>query len=78
MFYFKTGDRYWYENDIPPSSFTREQLAEIRKTTLAQVRIQYYNDKSLFEAFLGVESQLFEAIFLRGLYKITVVVFYSS
>lgn len=31
MFYYKTGDRYWYENDIPPSSFTREQLNEIRK-----------------------------------------------
>jgi hypothetical protein len=37
MYYFKTGDRYWYENDIPPSSFSREQLAELRKTTLAQV-----------------------------------------
>ena len=32
-----TGDRYWYENDIPPSSFTKEQLNEIRKVTLAQI-----------------------------------------
>ena len=31
------GDRYWYENDIPPSSFTKEQLNEIRKVKLAQV-----------------------------------------
>ncbi|XP_046386027.1 uncharacterized protein LOC124155895 isoform X2 [Ischnura elegans] len=33
----RKGDRYWYENDLPPSSFTREQLAEIRKTTLARL-----------------------------------------
>ena len=26
MFYYKSGDRYWYENDIPPSSFTKEQV----------------------------------------------------
>ncbi len=37
MFYYKTGDRYWYENDIPPSSFTREQLNELRKVSLARV-----------------------------------------
>ena len=29
--------RYWYENDIPPSSFTREQLNEIRKVSLSRV-----------------------------------------
>ena len=29
--------RYWYENDIPPSSFSKEQLNEIRKVTLAHV-----------------------------------------
>lgn len=34
---FIAGDRYWYENDIPPSSFTKEQLNEIRKVTLAQI-----------------------------------------
>ena len=33
----KLGDRYWYENDIPPSSFTREQLNEIRKVSMAQI-----------------------------------------
>ena len=32
-----SGDRYWYENDIPPSSFTKDQLNEIRKVKLAQV-----------------------------------------
>ncbi len=37
MFYYKTGDRYWYENDIPPSSFSRDQLNELRKVSLARV-----------------------------------------
>lgn len=31
----RNSDRFWYENDIPPSSFTPEQLAELRKVTLA-------------------------------------------
>ncbi|XP_047106680.1 uncharacterized protein LOC124775853 [Schistocerca piceifrons] len=35
--YLRRGDRYWYENDLPPSSFTKEQLNEIRKVSLARV-----------------------------------------
>lgn len=35
--YLRRGDRYWYENDLPPSSFSQEQLNEIRKVTLARV-----------------------------------------
>lgn len=31
----KKADRFWYENDIPPSSFTLEQLKSIRHTTLS-------------------------------------------
>nr|CAD7432777.1 unnamed protein product [Timema monikensis] len=31
----RNSDRFWYENDIPPSSFNREELEELRKVTLA-------------------------------------------
>lgn len=34
---FKFGDRFWYENGGWPSSFTREQLNEIRKVKLSRV-----------------------------------------
>ena len=30
-------DRYWYENDLPPSSFTKQQLYELRKFSLARL-----------------------------------------
>lgn len=33
----RRGDRFWYENDLPPSAFSKEQLAEIRKSTLARI-----------------------------------------
>ncbi|KOX68884.1 Peroxidasin [Melipona quadrifasciata] len=33
----RNSDRFWYENDIPPSGMTPAQLAEIRKITLAGI-----------------------------------------
>lgn len=33
----RRGDRFWYENPGLPSSFTPEQLAEIRKISLAKI-----------------------------------------
>merc|ERR1712223_1408406 len=34
---FRHGDRFWYENGGWPSSFTLEQLAEVRKMKLSRV-----------------------------------------
>lgn len=31
----RNGDRFWYENDIPPSSLDLDQLKAIRRTTLS-------------------------------------------
>lgn len=31
----KKSDRFWYENDLPPSSLTTSQLKEIKKITVA-------------------------------------------
>jgi len=33
----RNSDRFWYENDIPPSGLTPTQLAEIRKVSLAAI-----------------------------------------
>lgn len=33
----RNSDRFWYENDIPPSGLTTAQLAEIRKVSLAGI-----------------------------------------
>lgn len=30
-------DRYWYENDLPPAAFSKEQLFEIRKGSLSRL-----------------------------------------
>ncbi|XP_022901639.1 peroxidase [Onthophagus taurus] len=35
--YSRRGDRFWYENANQPSSFTPEQLEEIRKVRLARI-----------------------------------------
>ncbi|XP_014256496.1 uncharacterized protein LOC106670552 [Cimex lectularius] len=41
----KVHDRFWYENDLPPATFSSEQLTELRKVTLGGLICQ--NIKSL-------------------------------
>jgi peroxidase len=33
----KKGDRFWYENNIPPSALNKDQLQEIRKVTMGSL-----------------------------------------
>ncbi|KAK6624368.1 hypothetical protein RUM44_011227 [Polyplax serrata] len=33
----RRGDRFWYENDLPPSSFTSAQLESIKRVTLSGI-----------------------------------------
>ena len=49
----RKSDRFWYENDVPPSSFTREQLQEIRKSSLAGLLCQN------FDNFKSMSPQVF-------------------
>ena len=60
MYYLKKGDRYWYENDIPPSSFTKDQLNEIRKISLASVLCDNTNSIDFVQpnAFTGADPFL--------------------
>ena len=56
----RKSDRFWYENDVPPSSFTKEQLQEIRKTTLSGLICANMERSQSMppKAFLGTDSFL--------------------
>ncbi|CAG2188404.1 PXDN [Mytilus edulis] len=40
---FKTGDRFFYENDFHPTGFTKGQLRQIKKQSLASVMCRHVN-----------------------------------
>ncbi|CAB4055353.1 PXDN [Lepeophtheirus salmonis] len=40
----KKGDRFWYENNIPPSAYGKDQLLELRKVTLASLICSNFKD----------------------------------
>lgn len=45
----RRGDRFWYENPGLPSSFTPDQLVEIRKVTLAKILCANSDDLPTFQ-----------------------------
>ncbi|XP_040565059.1 uncharacterized protein [Lepeophtheirus salmonis] len=64
MYYYKTGDRYWYENDIPPSSLSKEQLNQIRKTTLAHIICENIPSVQFIQPKVFIESDPFLNAFM--------------
>ena len=43
---FRSGDRFWFENNDPAARFTPNQLAEIRKASLSKIICD--NTESIF------------------------------
>lgn len=51
---FRFGDRFWYENGGWPSSFTLEQLAEIRKMKLSRILCDNSDDLENIQVYAMV------------------------
>jgi len=51
---FRHGDRFWYENGGWPSSFTLEQLAEIRRVKLSRVLCDNSDDLETVQVYAMV------------------------
>uniref|UniRef100_A0A1B0FN29 Uncharacterized protein n=1 Tax=Glossina morsitans morsitans TaxID=37546 RepID=A0A1B0FN29_GLOMM len=57
--HLKRTDRFWYENDIPPSSFDLEQLKAIRQTSLAGLLcVSHQVKESQSKAFIRKDNFL--------------------
>lgn len=55
----RRGDRFWYENDMPPSSFNAEQLSEIRKITLARIICDNGDKTDFVQPSVTISSDIF-------------------
>jgi len=51
---FRSGDRFWYENGGWPSSFTLEQLSEIRKIKMSRVLCDNSDDIDSIQVYAMV------------------------
>jgi len=56
----KNSDRFWYENDFPPSTYTKGQLQEIRQSTLAGIVCENFEDVTMIQpkAFIDRDDYL--------------------
>ncbi|CAH1129175.1 unnamed protein product [Ceutorhynchus assimilis] len=55
----KESDRFWYENDLPPSSFTPEQIKEIKKVTVAGLLCANTDDLDMIQPKAFVQEDTF-------------------
>lgn len=55
----KQTDRFWYENDLPPSSLTTAQLKEIKKVTLAGLLCANTDDLDAVQPKAFVKEDIF-------------------
>lgn len=58
----RKGDRFWYENGNHPGAFTKEQLQEIRKTSLSRVVCDCMDDVKLLQPFAFLQPDQFANI----------------
>ncbi|XP_050420959.1 heme peroxidase 2 [Adelges cooleyi] len=56
----KDADRFWYENDFPPTTFSKNQLQEIRQTTMAGMVCSNFDDVNTMQpkAFIDRDDYL--------------------
>lgn len=45
----KNSDRFWYENDFPPSTFSKGQLQQVRQSTLAGMICANFDDVTMIQ-----------------------------
>jgi len=58
----RNGDRFWYENGNHPGAFNKEQLQEIRKTSLSRVVCDCMDDVELLQPFAFLQPDQFANI----------------
>merc|ERR1712242_463545 len=55
----RKGDRFWYENGNHPGAFSRQQLQQIRKTSLSRVVCDCLDDVDRLQPFVFLQPDQF-------------------